>query len=199
MPPSASALERALAEGVARLSAVPVPLREVWSPGDCPAELLPWLAWALSVDAWDAAWSEEQKREVVRAAVWVHRHKGTRGAVDRAVGSLGYRVRIREWWEAEPAGQPFTFSIEIEVDDRGVDAALYGSLTRVVAAAKNTRSHFAGFTVASKVRGEVCAGVALQTGAVLRVVPWQAENISETGAVWAGCALQNFSSVTVNP
>ena len=51
LPANATPLERALAETTARLSDVAVPIRDLWSPENCPTELLPWLAWALSVDS----------------------------------------------------------------------------------------------------------------------------------------------------
>ncbi|GAB6178599.1 phage tail protein I [Desulfobaculum senezii] len=199
LPPSATAMERALSEAVARLSDVGVPLRAVWRAGECPEPLLAWLAWSLSVDAWDESWTEAQKREAIRAAVWVHRHKGTRGAVDRAVRALGYRVRIREWWEENPKGEPYTFAIEIEVDDRGVDAGLYGMLTRVVDAAKNARSHLRGFAVVSTSRGYVHAGMALHMGAALTVLPWRPKNIEQTSPLHVGATLQTFTTVTAQP
>jgi phage tail P2-like protein len=192
-------MERALSEAVARLSDVDAPLRALWRPDVCPEPLLAWLAWSLSVDAWDETWTEAQKREAVKAAVWVHRHKGTRGAVDRAVRALGYRVRIREWWEEEPRGEPYTFAIEIEVDDRGVDAGMYDMLTRVVDAAKNTRSHLRGFVVASATRGSVHAGMALQTGAALTVLPWRPEDVGQTSPVYVAATLQTFTTVTAQP
>ena len=46
LPPNATALERALADAGARLSDVPVVVRELWNPDACPAAHLPWLAWA---------------------------------------------------------------------------------------------------------------------------------------------------------
>lgn len=199
LPPHSTATERALSEAVARLSDVGVPLRSVWRPDECPEPLLAWLAWALSVDAWDESWTEAQKREAIRAAVWVHRHKGTRGAVDRAVRALGYRVRIREWWEESPKGEPYTFAIEVEVDDRGVDANLYGMLTRVVEAAKNTRSHLRGFDVVSAARGSVHAGGALQTGGTLQVYAWRPEDVTQEAAVHAAAGLHTFLAITIQP
>ncbi|GHK16942.1 hypothetical protein ECZU03_07310 [Escherichia coli] len=32
---------------------MPVPLRTLWNWRTCPVKLLPYLAWALSVDRWD--------------------------------------------------------------------------------------------------------------------------------------------------
>jgi P2-related tail formation protein len=49
LPPNVSGLERALEQASARVGDIPVPIDPLWNPATCPARLLPWLAWALSV------------------------------------------------------------------------------------------------------------------------------------------------------
>jgi phage tail P2-like protein len=90
LPPSATSQERAVSLALARLAAVPVPLRLLWDPADCPAALLPWLAWSFSVDEWDAAWSESAQRASIQEAVAIHRRKGTIWAIKRALATAGY-------------------------------------------------------------------------------------------------------------
>jgi phage tail P2-like protein len=85
----------------ARIAGMDVPVDRLWNPSTCPAALLPWLAWALSVDEWDDAWPEETKRRVIADSVTVHRVKGTVGAVRRALAAAGYGdALIRERWGA---------------------------------------------------------------------------------------------------
>jgi hypothetical protein len=62
-----------------------VAIRAVWSPDDCPLDLLPWLAWGLSLDNWSTDWPESIKRERVRKAIAIARRKGT------AIGALRRR------------------------------------------------------------------------------------------------------------
>lgn len=69
---------------------IPVPIDTLWDADACPAALLPWLAWTLSVDEWNPDWSEEVRRAVIAASAEVHRHKGTLGAIKRALVSAGY-------------------------------------------------------------------------------------------------------------
>jgi phage tail P2-like protein len=90
LPANASRAERALATAVARISDVPMPHGDVWNPTTCPAALLPWLAWALSVDDWDEDWPEAVKRDVIRRSAEVHRLKGTRAGVRLALDAAGY-------------------------------------------------------------------------------------------------------------
>lgn len=90
LPPNATAAERNLEAATERISDVPVPLRDTWNPDTCPASLLPWLAWQFSVDQWDANWTDDVKRAVIKSAVNVHRHKGTIGAVRAVFTALGF-------------------------------------------------------------------------------------------------------------
>lgn len=89
LPPNASNMERALEAAMARISDVPVLVRESWNPDLCPVALLPWLAWAYSVDEWDPSWTEATRREVIRKAYDVQRIKGTIGAIKRALAAAG--------------------------------------------------------------------------------------------------------------
>jgi phage tail P2-like protein len=90
LPPNATPQEAAIEAATARIGEVPVPNATLWNPATCPAALLPWLAWALSVDEWDGTWPEARQREVIAASVAVHRRKGTRGAVVAALAAAGY-------------------------------------------------------------------------------------------------------------
>jgi phage tail P2-like protein len=97
LPPNATTAERALEGTTSRVSDVPLLVRESWNPDTCPVALLPWLAWAYSVDEWDPDWPEATKREVIRVAYSQHRVKGTIGSVKRALSAAGLgEVTIEE-------------------------------------------------------------------------------------------------------
>lgn len=88
LPPNATPLEAASADAIGARFDRAVPIRDLWSPDRCPAALLPWLAWALSVDVWDAAWPEDVKRRAIRESLSIHRIKGSRASVERAVAAM---------------------------------------------------------------------------------------------------------------
>ena len=110
LPPGKTPLEIAL-EGATAPRVSPDAIRDLWNPHRCPANLLPWLAWAVSVDYWDTDWPEQQKRDVVAASIEVHRHKGTVSAMRRVVQALGFDFSIVEWWETTPTGTPGTAQV----------------------------------------------------------------------------------------
>lgn len=90
LPDNATPQEVAIDVATGRVGSVPVDVRQVWNPWACPPALLPWLAWALSVDEWQPDWPDDTKRAVIASSVAVHRRKGTRAAVVEALGAAGY-------------------------------------------------------------------------------------------------------------
>ncbi len=89
LPANATALERALSDAAA-LQHKPEVIASLWDAQRCPVALLPWLAWALSVDEWDESWPAARKRQAVQQSVQLHRKKGTPWAVLRALEVRGY-------------------------------------------------------------------------------------------------------------
>jgi phage tail P2-like protein len=84
LPPNATPFERTIEAATWRLGDEgPNGIRALWNAETIPAQLLPWLAWALNVDAWDASWDEAKKRSVVATALALHRIDGTLAAVRR--------------------------------------------------------------------------------------------------------------------
>lgn len=144
LPPGSTALEKALEQVAAGLLNIPTPIRAVRSAYDCPIDLLPWEAWGRSLDNWSADWSEEIKRERVRQAIPIARQKGTAASVRSVVESFGGSVALREWWQMEPKGDPFTFSLVMNFDRQGVAASpeFVDQVIAEVARVKPVRSHF---------------------------------------------------------
>ena len=90
---STTALEETHDRTVAHRIDLPVPLRELFRPDEIPAELLPWLAWALSTDLWDDTWPIEKKRYVVRQWFNLHRFKGTLHGIDEHIHLAGGELK----------------------------------------------------------------------------------------------------------
>lgn len=145
LPDNATRLERGLEDATARLGDMPVPLRSLWDPSTCPVDLLPYLAWALSIDSWSSEWPVGVKRERVRQAIAIQRRKGTSESVRAVVQSFGGSVAVREWWQQEPKGEPHTFSLVLNLGDQAGETATAEYVDQViaeVARTKPTRSHF---------------------------------------------------------
>lgn len=161
LPPSASRLERGLDTATARLSDVTAPFGPLWNPATCPAPLLPWLAWAISVDQWDADWPEARKRAVIAASITVHKQKGTVSALTGAIAALGFAITVEEWFQRVPPGPPYTFAAEIIVDQEPIATrALFDSIIATANTAKNVRSHMTGVNIRALSAGSLFVGAA---------------------------------------
>jgi len=134
LPFNATITEKNLEAVTKRLGAVPVPVSDLWDPQTCPASILPWLAWALSVDNWDKDWDEATQRSVVAASISVHYKKGTVKAVKEAIEAAGFpNVYINEavgtWAEFELATEFTTGLTKLSL------------LIRLINSSKPARSH----------------------------------------------------------
>ncbi len=144
LPPTSTHLERAIEETSARLSDVPVPLRHLWNPATCPAQLLPWLAWGVSIDFWDAAWSEAEKRSAIAGAIDQQRRKGTPASLRAVLDRFDPLIGLVEWFDDRDTLVPHSFRVELPLaldSDVQYDTALVRALLRDIAAVKPLRSH----------------------------------------------------------
>lgn len=169
LPPSAGAWMRHTETVTARLSAITVALRTLWTPTDCPVDLLPYLAWALSVDRWDKNWTAAKKITAIQRAYWQHRRKGTRAAVRRVIESMGFSATFAEWFDT--GDQPGTFRLEVDVNEVGLTEKTLAELNRLIADAKPVSRHISQLTIAAKVTGDISVGAVLQCGDILTVYP----------------------------
>ncbi|AIM50566.1 tail protein [Escherichia phage vB_EcoM-ep3] len=164
LPYNSTEQERALAETIARISDVPVVVREVWNPDTCPSSVLPWLAWAFSVDDWDTTWSDEQKRKVIKESVYSQRIKGTIGAVTRQLVALGYQIQILEWFKQSPIGQPYTFDVYITANQYPLTQEDFKKILQVIDTNKNLRSHLDETQLIVKSESKTTAAIVCGTG-----------------------------------
>ncbi|WP_419236064.1 phage tail protein I [Serratia fonticola] len=197
LPVGSSPLEVAAARACAEVVRVPVPLRELWNPSTCPANLLPYLAWAFSVDRWDERWPVETKRNVVRNAHFVHRHKGTISALRRAVEPLGYLIQVREWWQLNET--PGTFRLVVGVLETGITEAMYRELERLIADAKPASRHLTGLTISLSTSGSAYVAACSYSGDELTVYPYMPELISVGASDYRGAAVHLIDNLRVNP
>lgn len=186
LPANSTNLERLAAEALAQIERIPVPIRDLVNPEKCPAELLPYLAWAWSVDRWDSTWSESTKRQVIKSAYFVHAHKGTIGALRRVVEPLGYLIRVREWWQETPEGVPGTFRLDIGVLESGITEEMYESLTLLIDDAKPVSRHLIGLAVSLETRAAIRFGATTTHGETVTVYPYEPGPIEVSSAALLG-------------
>ncbi|MEX1197806.1 MAG: phage tail protein I [Pseudohongiellaceae bacterium] len=170
LPANSTALELAISEVSHR--DVPLRTRDVWNPTSCPAAVLPWLAWAWSVDDWDPQWSESQKRGAVAAAFAVHRSKGTPAALQSALDGIGYtETGLLEWFQESPPAAPYTFAILVTVEQQGIpDLETHRMIEKISNSTKNARSRMTGIGIHGRTTGAAYYGAALISGETVTIM-----------------------------
>ncbi|SIR44707.1 phage tail protein I [Pseudomonas sp. A214] len=182
LPPNAKQLERLAADALAQLERVPVPIRDLLNPDRCPVQLLPYLAWAFSVDRWDSTWSEATKRQVIKGSYFLHSRKGTIGALRRVVEPLGYLIEIIEWFKTVPEGVPGTFALKVGVLDTGITEEMYQELERLIDDAKPVTRHLTGLAISLEAQGDLNIAASLYEGDEIDVYPPVMRDIEITGS-----------------
>lgn len=149
LPPNATQLEKDIEQVIAASIDLPLSIADLWDPFRCPISLLPWLAWAYSVDQWVDSWPEKVKRQVVNDAFEVHKYKGTPHAVQCALNSLGIKTNILEWWEQSGSQTPGTMKVTALINDNITDdgealitANMLKMITQAIHHSKRGSIHF---------------------------------------------------------
>lgn len=184
LPNNSTPLERAVEGADAESTAIT--LRTLYNPDTCPAHLLYQLAWAWSVDRWDDGWSEATKRSVIKSSFYIHRHKGTIGALRRVVEPFGYLIEVVEWWRMVPEGVPGTFALKVGVSDTGISDDTYRELSALLDDARPVSRHMVGLEISLEAKGRYYLGVSLSEGDTLEVYPPMQRDIVVTGVIGRG-------------
>lgn len=165
LPSNATVLERAM-EKACDQGIDPEIIRGVADSARCPPNFLPWLGWAMKVEGWEAAETEEQQRDLIHEAIPIHKTKGTVGAIRRVLKAVRVNADFKEWQQI-PGAAPYTFEITAWANEnRGGEGSIISPqlgerLRALVDAAKNERSHY-DFRLGARFDGGFVLGNAAQ-------------------------------------
>lgn len=196
LPPNATQLERDIETVTARNTELPVPIRESWNAQTCPAHLLPWLAWALSVDNWSSDWTEQQQRDAVEESITIHRRKGTLGALKRALATLDIETEVSEPWQSGDA--PHSFRVSALISQRGINRQTINDVTQVVNRNKPIRSNPILELVLNS-EGEVNTTLLGASASITTISPYIVTELNAGGEIHMATAFSAAAITTVYP
>ncbi|MEK7454070.1 MAG: phage tail protein I [Pseudomonadota bacterium] len=186
LPPRSTRLQKALEQVTVDLLDLPVELRKLWSPEKCPASHLPWLAWGLSVDIWDANWPEAVKRAAIADAIAFQRRKGTPASLRTVLDRFDPLIGIVEWFEDRDTLAPYHFRLELPLltqSDVYYDENLVTQILRDIAQVKPVRAHMlAVFRLRAQAQAWMMS--AAQTGGLIRLTAGT-DTTTALDPVWA--------------
>ena len=89
-------------------------------------------------EGWLFAKTEQEKRELIKNAIELHRYKGTKYSLEKVLEILNLNGKIREWFEYE--GNPYHFIVSLDLRNRGFEQTTEGQLLDLIEETKNVRS-----------------------------------------------------------
>ncbi|MBN1048700.1 phage tail protein I [Clostridium botulinum] len=136
------------------------------------------LAWQFHVDFYDYTLSLDQKRELVKKSIYLHRIKGTPKAVEDACTTVFGKTKLKEWFQYD-GGKPYYFGLDVDITECGASPEELKKLDVLIDAYKNKRSwvDYINLFIASK--GNIYIGASTVMSEEISVLPW---NITEINA-----------------
>lgn len=196
LPESASAFERELAGLSAALDDIdPAVIETIWDAWRCPAALLPWLAWALSVDVWDDGWNEIVKRQAIADSPDYHRIKGSVAAVEAALALAERPSDLTEWFDQVPAARRGTARIFVETTLPDVPRILRQIKPLVMSAKPKSRAVV--FGAGEMATEAIVIGAGLLAEELVTVEPYALQGEEAAGTLRVAAGLLTEELVTV--
>lgn len=198
LPPNRSLLEAGLDLAFAKLlERIDPPFPALMDPAASPLDFLPYLAADRGVSEWQSTAPEAEKRATVASAWGVKRLAGTRRALELAVESLGMLPEITPWYEAAPAGSPYSLLVVARASV-AYDESITERLALRLADAKSERDVLA-VRIVSEVQGRLYYGAAVSGGSVTTIYPYSEPESEVQGRLYYGATLLETSITTVYP
>ncbi len=190
LPPNATELERNILDASSKhFETLSFPNQNLWNAEKCPLQLLDYLAWAIGVDSWNSGWTETEKRAVIKANFSVHSIKGTKQSLINALTPLNFSLKVVEWFEESPQGDPYTFSVEISSSSKSFSKNIYDELENIINNAKNVRSHLSSINVVSNCNLDCKSLVATVAGDITTIKPYAITERQSNGILYHKSAI----------
>jgi len=105
------------------------------------ASALPHLAEQFHItgnEGWINCQNEEEKRDLIKNSIKLHKYRGTKYALIKVLDVLGLNGKISEWFEYD--GTPYHFRLSVDMNDRSFDLTTESQLLELIEENKNVRS-----------------------------------------------------------
>ncbi len=149
-------------------------------------EVLDLLAYQFHIEGYELATTIEEKRNLIKKAIELHRFKGTKYAVEKACEALNITPIVKEWFEY--GGQPYRFKVELGVENREITTNLKDKLTKLINEYKNERSWLEELILSyiAKANANIYTGAMAETTANSEMIDGFEWNSSGTAFIYTG-------------
>lgn len=141
--------------------------------------------------------TREQKINLIRNAIELHRIKGTPAALEMVFSLVNINCKLQEWFQY--GGDPYHFKLSITIHDKELNDETINLLTSLVNEFKNVRSYLESIQVYLASNSMTYVGACTILGEEISVFPWQITNIDTKGTYRIGSGQQFFDTTTIFP
>lgn len=89
-------------------------------------------------EGWNNCTTIDEKRNLIKNSLNLHKYRGTKFALKRALNILGVESEVYEWFEY--SGKPFHFKVSVDIEKISLDKEFEKYLLDTIFANKNVRS-----------------------------------------------------------
>lgn len=165
---------------------------------DLPESIIDHLLWEYHVEGVSLAETIQEKRELVKNAIELHRKKGTKAALEKVFDLLNIRAIIKEWFEY--GGAPYHFKIDVlEVTNKGIGDRELALLDRLIEQYKNVRSWLETINIYLTGKSKLYYALSTYSGENVTVYPWAETEIETIGRLYLGSSSRTLETTTVYP
>ena len=163
---------------------------------ELPEDLLDILAKDFKVDWYDFNYPVSTKRKVLKDSFFVHRHLGTRAAVEKAISDVWPDSKLEEWFEY--GGEPYYFRV-VNITAAHVDEDVIRKVLRAIYATKNERSWLEGLNFLREADSTVYVGALPSLHRRYTANPKQAEDADVKATFCMGALPSTHHRIAVSP
>lgn len=164
---------------------------------ELPERLLDILAYDFKVDwyLYDAPISV--KRRQIRSLFEVHKHLGTKEAMERALSDIFDAATVEEWYKY--GGPPYAFRLEVTIPEEGVTEEQQRRALENIKYYKNVRSWLEGVNYTRECSGQLKVGAYASVAGVVEVWPVLVDHLEMTAKVATSGAVVQRQQVEIYP
>ena len=130
-----------------RFSALDLNVLTIYNIDNLPSDVLPHLAEQYHItgnEGWKFCKNEQEKRELIKNAIKLHKYRGTKYAILKALEVINIKANLLEWFEY--GGEPFRFKISLDMSS-SYDSELELQIFDLINENKNVRSWLENLSV----------------------------------------------------
>ena len=150
------------------------------------------------LEGWLFTTNEQEKRELIKQAIELHKYKGTPWAVRRVLEILSLPGTIAEWFEY--GGKAYFFKVKIELINQGMDENLFNTLVALIHEYKNVRSKLEALIVWIINQSAIpVIGCALFGGEITTTLPFQILEAEQDKPIYFGTGQWSLEITSIYP